>query len=423
MLTFENIGEQAAPLLQFIDGKWKDLTGSSQDGLRDVVADWRDLAATSADGHLDDTDHESPHILFLPHPFVYPGGRFVVQFYWDSYFIVVALLRSGRVALAKGMVDNLLYLVATHGLAIPNRKRWAAGSQLPFLSHMVREVHDSTGDDAWLRRAVPLLEKEYFGYWLNSEHLAFRGLSRYHALPCFPRENVAQITMDAESTWDLSPRFDTDDILDILPVDLNTNLLTYESNFAAFNRHFGDERSAHKWDARCAERRTAIHELMWDEPDGLFYDYNWKTTSRKRVKSLAAYSPLFGQCATRHQTDRLACNLTLFETDFGLVTCDHSYGFDDRQWNHPIGWAPLHWIVYRGLSSSGCGDDARRIALKWLNLNFAVWKRTGAMFEKYDVVAGDSKVLFDRYANQNGFGWTNAVFALMVDELRKGHPS
>jgi neutral trehalase len=41
----------------------------------------------------------------------------------------------------------------------------------------------------------------------------------------------------------------------------------------------------------------------------------------------------------------------------------------------------------------------------------------GALFEKYDVVAGSSQVLTDRYKNQKGFGWTNGVYVALVNSL------
>jgi alpha,alpha-trehalase len=100
-----------------------------------------------------------------------------------------------------------------------------------------------------------------------------------------------------------------------------------------------------------------------------------------------------------------------------LVTCDQDYGYSDRQWNYPIGWAPLHWIVYKGLKNYGYDEDTKRIALKWLNLNYSIWEKTGNLFEKYDVVRGSHEVLTDRYKNQEGFGWTNAVFHALAVEL------
>jgi alpha,alpha-trehalase len=416
-LTLDNLLAASRPLLRFIDDQWEALTKNARHGHDESVDAWRTLAATSTDGHLDDTDHANPYILYLPQDFVTPGGRFTVQFYWDSYFIVLALLGSDRFRLAKGMVDNLLYSIVKHGLVVPNRKRWAAGSQLPFLSQMVRAVYEENGDLAWLRNAVPVLEREYHGYWLNPEHLAHAGLSRYHALPWFPPQALGAITVDCETTWDRSPRFEADDVLDLLPVDLNSNLFVYETNFAYFAEQLHDEPARDRWLAAAATRRAAIDQLLWDDADGLYYDFNFRSGERKRVKSLAVYAPLFCGCAPADRAQRVCDNLPLFETPFGLATCDRDYGYGDRQWNYPVGWAPLHWIVYRGLCDYGHVEPARRIALKWLNLNFAIWSQTGALFEKYDVVHGSQQVLTDRYANQPGFGWTNAVFHLLVHAL------
>ena len=34
-------------------------------------------------------------LLYLPHSYVVPGGRFNEMYGWDSYFILVGLLRDG----------------------------------------------------------------------------------------------------------------------------------------------------------------------------------------------------------------------------------------------------------------------------------------------------------------------------------------
>jgi alpha,alpha-trehalase len=51
------------------------------------------------------------------------------------------------------------------------------------------------------------------------------------------------------------------------------------------------------------------------------------------------------------------------------------------------------------------------------------YKRQGFIVEKYDVVSGGSNVAknihFGYSANQAGFGWTNAAFTHLFDELTK----
>ena len=47
-----------------------------------------------------------PGLLYLPHPYVVPGGRFNEMYGWDSYFIVRGLLQDGEIARARDMVDD-----------------------------------------------------------------------------------------------------------------------------------------------------------------------------------------------------------------------------------------------------------------------------------------------------------------------------
>ena len=79
----------------------------------------------------------------LPNRFVSPSkGLFAKdQFYWDSYFIILGLAASGKIKLAKGMVDNLMYLYEKYEI-IPLRNRlYNLGiSQPPFLTSMILEM-------------------------------------------------------------------------------------------------------------------------------------------------------------------------------------------------------------------------------------------------------------------------------------------
>ena len=48
-------------------------------------------------------------LLYLPNPYIVPGGRFNEMYGWDSYFILLGLEADHREALGKGMVDNFLF--------------------------------------------------------------------------------------------------------------------------------------------------------------------------------------------------------------------------------------------------------------------------------------------------------------------------
>ena len=83
-------------------------------------------------------------MLYLPNRYVVPGGRFNEMFGWDSYFIILGLLRDGRVDLARGMVENFFYEIENYGAVLnANRTYFLTRSQPPFLSSMIRAVYDA----------------------------------------------------------------------------------------------------------------------------------------------------------------------------------------------------------------------------------------------------------------------------------------
>jgi len=129
---------------------------------------------------------QPPGLLFLPHPYVVPGGRFNEMYGWDSYFIIRGLLRSGKTELARGMVDNLFYEIEHYGAVLnANRTYYLTRSQPPFLSSMIMAVYESDkaagkDDRDWLKRAYRYAKTDY-EMWTREPHLAGNtGLSRYY---------------------------------------------------------------------------------------------------------------------------------------------------------------------------------------------------------------------------------------------------
>ncbi|MDE1965156.1 MAG: trehalase [Xanthomonadaceae bacterium] len=133
-------------------------------------------------------------LLYLPHPYVVPGGMFNEMYGWDSYFIALGLIADHREAMARGMVDNFLYEVAHYGGVLnANRSYYFSRSQPPFLGEMIRAVLDDPASfadadaaTAWLRRAYPLAVKDH-AIWLSKPHRAGdTGLARYMDLGTGP---------------------------------------------------------------------------------------------------------------------------------------------------------------------------------------------------------------------------------------------
>jgi alpha,alpha-trehalase len=130
----------------------------------------------------------TPGLLYLPHPYVVPGGIFNEMYGWDSYFILRGLLQAGRLDLARGIVENFFFEIGHYGAILnANRTFYLTRSQPPFLSEMVRAVYDAEesrgrDDRAWLKEAYRYIVKTE-RFWTQPPHLAgTTGLSRYFAL-------------------------------------------------------------------------------------------------------------------------------------------------------------------------------------------------------------------------------------------------
>jgi alpha,alpha-trehalase len=139
-------------------------------------------------GEISTSNIDPPGLLYLPNKYVVPGGRFNEMYGWDSYFIVRGLLQSGRLELARGMVDNFFFEIEHYGAMLnANRTYYLTRSQPPFLSSMFVDVYEATRkqpgakeEKAWLERAYADLSKDY-EMWTHNPHLAGdTGLSRYY---------------------------------------------------------------------------------------------------------------------------------------------------------------------------------------------------------------------------------------------------
>jgi alpha,alpha-trehalase len=260
---------------------------------------------------------------------------------------------------------------------------------------------------------MKVAEQEYYTVWMGTkkpnERQVYQSLSRYYDI------NYLHDLAEAESGWDMTPRFDRH-ALNYLPVDLNALLYKYETDFARAAKILGDHETVERWQARAEERRIIMNKLMWDRLRGLYYDYNYVKEKRSSINSLAAYFPMWAGMVDEKQAALLVKSLRRFENKGGVATTDalplgqFVLGSMPTQWAYPNGWAPLHFIVVGALERYGYHADARRIATKWLRTNLDWFNKHHVFLEKYNVVSPEKPPIKGLYPSQTGFGWTNAVF-------------
>ncbi len=364
-------------------------------------------------------DDES--LLGLPHPYLVPSYEeghefdFNEMYYWDSYFMVQGMYDEQHKELVMGILENLLTMYRRFKI-IPNASRtYLTGrSQPPLLTSFIWEVYDAyKPSDKWLKKAMQTAEDEYRTVWMGTTkpntRQVYRGLSRYYDI------NLLNDLAEAESGWDMTPRFGRH-CLDYLPVDLNSLLYKYETDFARYYRHVKNTRAAAKWEVAAKHRKRVMNELMWSNLKGFYYDFNFAKNKRGTVNSLAGFYPMWAGMVTKEQAKQLVGALKRFESNGGLTTTDAQQlgqlvpGSVPTQWAYPNGWAPLHFRIVQGLLRYGYQEDAKRIAMKWLKTNLDWFNKHGVFLEKYNVVTPERPPTKGLYPSQTGFGWTNAVF-------------
>ncbi|VDM67202.1 unnamed protein product, partial [Strongylus vulgaris] len=134
---------------------------------------WRDLCRRVRDDVRRHQDHYS--LLYVPHPFIIPGGRFREFYYWDSFWILKGLIFSQMYETARGIIKNLAYMVDNHGF-VPNGGRvyYLTRSQPPLLIPMVYDYFLGTGDLDFVMEVLPTLEKEFL-FWINKRSSMYFG--------------------------------------------------------------------------------------------------------------------------------------------------------------------------------------------------------------------------------------------------------
>ncbi|KAF7594604.1 alpha,alpha-trehalase nth1 [Aspergillus hancockii] len=320
-------------------------------------------------------------------PFVVPGARFNELYGWDSYFIVLGLLRSGHEDLARSTILNFCFCIEHYGKVLnANRTYYLCRSHPPFLTDMALETYQhmkhQPGALDLLRQATQAAIKEYYTVWNCAPRLdAATGLSRYQAdglgvppetekahfshilTPYAARHNLAiddfvraynrgaiiEPDLDEYFLHDRSLRESGHDTTyrlenvcaDLVTVDLNSLLYKYERDISFIIRtYFADvfhlpsswsgttsdtvETSA-AWDRRARLRKARMNQYLWNEEKAMFLDYSTRTGEQMPYESVTTLWPLWARLATPQQATRLVTvSLPKFEHGGGLAACTES---------------------------------------------------------------------------------------------------
>lgn len=337
------------------------------------------------------------------------------------------------------------------------RSYYLGRSQPPFLTDMVLRVYEKIKHEPeareFLRESILAAIKEYHSVWMSEPRLdPVTGLSRYrpeglgvppeteashfvHILTPYAEKHkmtfaefvraynhgeVQEPALDEYFLHDRAVRESGHDTTyrlegvcaNLATIDLNSLLFKYETDIARTIRGvFGDKLvmqaafcdgtpyrpgevlSSANWDRRAKRRKLTMDKLMWNEEEGMFFDYDTVRQERCTYETCTTLWALWAGIATPQQAAAVvAKGVPRFEAYGGLLAGTEKsrgkVGLDrpNRQWDFPYGWAPQQMLAWTGLLRYSFTDEAERLAYKWL---FMITKAfvdfNGVVVEKYDV--------------------------------------
>uniref|UniRef100_A0A0B7K750 Trehalase n=1 Tax=Bionectria ochroleuca TaxID=29856 RepID=A0A0B7K750_BIOOC len=346
-----------------------------QEFTKKVIDIWPDLTRQYSPSSSSNCTSCPNSFIPVNHTFVVAGGRFREPYYWDSYWVIEGLLRTGGsfTEISKNIIENFLDFVEDYGF-VPNAARiyYLNRSQPPLLSLMIQTYVDYTNDTEILDRALPLLVKEH-EFFMNNRTVDVQVGNKTYTLNRYAVENT-------------QPR----------PESYREDYITARNSSYYAESGIVYPETVPLNDSQVA---TLYSHLASGAESGWDYTSRWIANPEDGARDPSVWPPLMH---------------ILMQ---GLRNTPATFGEDD----------PSYVEVQ---------DLALRLGQRYLDSTFCTWLATGGgstsetpklqglsdqdvgiMFEKYADNSTNRAGGGGEYEVVEGFGWTNGVLIWTVDEF------
>lgn len=203
---------------------------------------------------------------------------------------------------------------------------------------------------------------------------------------------------------DNSPRWD-DGVSKYLAVDLNAFMVLFYDAMAFMAKELVSREEEH-WLGRKEETKRKINEHLWCEERGMYLDKDRFTDEFSYVMSSAHFVPLFAECATKEQAEKVAAVAADSKKFFPSMP---TVAFDDptfnpvKYWRGPVWLNYVYWAV-EGLYKYGFRELSEQIRETILHF---VDKNRRTIYENYNPKTGKG-------LGAHGFGWSSVFTIEMI---------
>lgn len=297
---------------------------------------------------------------------------------WDSVFHSLGMNRFDA-DLSWEFLKSMLDCRQPDG-RIPGQVSVTGGESLstqpPLLAWGVWENYLIRGGTDALEYALPRLEA-YVEWDCANRDSNGNGLLEW-------RIDSSPLCRSGESGLDNSPRFD--EAVDLEAVDFSVFIAMEMLFISRIAGELGLEDSSAEWLRRSRRVSAAVHDLLWSEQDGFYYDRKL-SGEWAGVKAVTGFLPLLLDDLPTSRAERLAehlDNAEEFATALPIPSVAVSHPeFSTDMWRGPT-WVNLNAMIIRGLRMHAQHAHAERIASATIEHVGKYYQRYGVIFEFFD---------------------------------------
>lgn len=338
-----------------------------------------------------------PHEGFVPYRAVFPNrGTYASHYLWDACFQSLGYARINTDVAAESLwllakrqeADGKIpqFSCATWnrpGASQPPLIAWAAVEIAPICQHSALYPQLYEPLCRWNR------------WWFTHRDADRDGLCEYSEA--------------LESGWDNSPRWDGGKVE---PLDLNAFLVKQMACLSEIAAVLKQPDEEDRWERRSREHAQRIVDGLFHEDEGIFYDRLFESKAPVRVKTPAAFLPLWAgvplpEAEARRSIER---HLLSPETFFGpypfpVVAYDEPTYEPGGWWRGPV-WPNIAYLMTEVLRRYGYEKERREAVRRLVEMIVA----GGAPHELYNSQTGEPLGAAE-------LGWTAAVAILWIEDM------
>lgn len=362
----------------------------------------------------------------LKHRWAMPAGKFMSCYLWDSAFISL-IWKYWDIDVAYEILQPLLDNQSNDG-------------QVP---HFVSFFHKSD------KTQPPLIAWAISNLELKPKNLeiAYQKLKNYNNWLYQNRrlENGLFFWRHSyESGIDNSPRFtnrsekEKYDLTSRAVIDLNSYMVLQNQSLIKIASKLKDssdldyEKDILEFQKKNEELIRLIQENLWNEEEGLYFDYDFSEKSQIKINTIASFIPLIAGIPTDNQAKRLIEHLENpkeYNTLIPLPTVALSDpNFEKDTWRGPV-WLNTAYLVIKGLEKYNAYKLSGELAYRLIKGVFQTWWNVGSFYEFYDPERFDLDELTRKKGNffklitlgnkpvKRFIGWTGLVNTLLIESI------